>query len=467
MSRRPQDERPRPQVIIVGAGIGGLALAILLDQINIPYHIFERASEVKPLGSGMAFSGNILTALDQLGLYEELKQVSKPFNEVAFYNGRSEEMGTFDTRFANKATAYDSLFFARPRFYEILRKRIPDHRISFNKRILRNEEKEGKVIIHCSDNSSYIGDILVGADGAYSGVRQSMYKRMNEKGLLPKSDLENFSIGYTTIVGIAIPPNPDKYPKLNEEHASFNQILYKGGANCYIVTLPDNRISWGFGLQLPKSALNDMQFRNSEWGPEANDTTLERYRDLPCPLGGTMGDLFDATPKHLTSKILLEEKLFKTWHYGKTVLLGDACHKFHPAAGQGALNAICDAIVLANNIYTMPDSSHKSIKAVFKEYYRQRYHRAEYAYDRSVGMSKILNGQYWHERLLRQAVLNFTPAWLMKRDMEEANIYRPQVAWLPLIKNRGSGPVHPQEFKRKRANATVGVRMAMTLPAKN
>lgn len=43
--------RPRPKVLIVGAGLGGLMLGILLDKIGVPYHIFERALEVKPLGT--------------------------------------------------------------------------------------------------------------------------------------------------------------------------------------------------------------------------------------------------------------------------------------------------------------------------------------------------------------------------------------------------------------------------------
>ncbi|KAF9109646.1 hypothetical protein BGX27_007378 [Mortierella sp. AM989] len=451
MSQQPQEERPRPQVFIVGAGIGGLALAILLDQINIPYHIFERASEVKPLGSGMAFNGDVLAALEQLGIHEELKKVSRSFNEVDFFDQKLKKFGSIETKPAVEATGYENLFFARPRFYEILRKRIPDDRISFNKKVLRSEEKEGKVIIHCSDNSSYAGDILVGADGAYSGVRQSMYKRMDEIGILPKSDLDNFAIGYTTIVGVASPSNPDKYSQLREDNTVFNQVLYSGGANCYIVPLPDNQIGWGFGLQLPKSTLKDLHFRNSEWGPETNDATLDRYRDLPCPLGGTMGDIFDATPKHLTSKIFLEEKLFKTWHYGQTVLIGDACHKFHPAGAQGARNAICDAVILANCIYSMQDSSPKGIEAVFKEYYRQRYHRAEFAYNRSVGMSKILTGQTWHERLIRHVVLNYVPACLVKRNVHEEMRYRPQIAWLPLIENRGNGPVLPQEFQQENA----------------
>ena len=92
---------------------------------------------------------------------------------------------------------------------------------------------------------------------------------------------------------------------------------------CYVVAGADNQISWGFGQQLSESYLRDLQFRNSEWGPEKDDNTLEQYRTFPCPLGGTLGDIFDATPKYLISKIYLEEKLFKTWHYGRTVLIGD------------------------------------------------------------------------------------------------------------------------------------------------
>ncbi|KAF9350056.1 hypothetical protein BGX26_011705 [Mortierella sp. AD094] len=142
-------------------------------------------------------------------------------------------------------SGYESLIFCRSRLYEILLRRVPPHKISFKKKVLRTEEKEGKVHIHCSDNTSYAGDILVGADGAYSGVRQSMYKCMEENGILPKSDLEEFSIGYTTIVGVATPSDPEKYPQLKDECTSFNQVLFGDGANCYIAPLPDNQIGWG------------------------------------------------------------------------------------------------------------------------------------------------------------------------------------------------------------------------------
>ncbi|KAF9407875.1 hypothetical protein BGZ76_005970, partial [Entomortierella beljakovae] len=62
--------KAKPEVLIIGAGISGLMLGLLLEQIGIQYHIYERASEVRPLGSAMALSN--FEAFEQLGIYEEL-----------------------------------------------------------------------------------------------------------------------------------------------------------------------------------------------------------------------------------------------------------------------------------------------------------------------------------------------------------------------------------------------------------
>jgi cation diffusion facilitator CzcD-associated flavoprotein CzcO len=50
MSSLPHHQKPLPAVVIVGAGLGGLMIAILLERLSIPYHVFERATTVKPLG---------------------------------------------------------------------------------------------------------------------------------------------------------------------------------------------------------------------------------------------------------------------------------------------------------------------------------------------------------------------------------------------------------------------------------
>ncbi|KAF9169337.1 hypothetical protein BGX20_010441, partial [Mortierella sp. AD010] len=95
MSQETAEAKPKPVVIIIGAGIAGLTLAILLEQINVPYHIFERAAEVKPLGSAMSFTGSLFPALEQLGIYEELKKASKAYTCIEFYNAQIKKMGNF------------------------------------------------------------------------------------------------------------------------------------------------------------------------------------------------------------------------------------------------------------------------------------------------------------------------------------------------------------------------------------
>ncbi|KAG0070030.1 hypothetical protein BGZ90_012782 [Linnemannia elongata] len=74
----PLSDGKNANVMIIGAGLAGLLLAILLDKAGIPYQIYERAKGVKPLGGVMSLNAGILPALEQLGLYEELQKVSLP-----------------------------------------------------------------------------------------------------------------------------------------------------------------------------------------------------------------------------------------------------------------------------------------------------------------------------------------------------------------------------------------------------
>ncbi|KAG0093824.1 hypothetical protein BGZ93_007721, partial [Podila epicladia] len=65
----------KPKVLIVGAGIGGLTLGLLLKKGGVPFEIYERAKEVRPLGSAMLLGSNVTTLLQQLGIYEEFQAI--------------------------------------------------------------------------------------------------------------------------------------------------------------------------------------------------------------------------------------------------------------------------------------------------------------------------------------------------------------------------------------------------------
>ncbi|KAF8986348.1 hypothetical protein BGZ46_005533 [Entomortierella lignicola] len=426
-----------PTVLIVGAGIGGLMLGILFETINIPYHIFDQASTVRPLGSALGLGSNTLPIFEQLGLYEEIMKFSIPFRSMDIFDQKLHKLGS--VKLDHKPFGgYDNILFARPKFHELLLKQIPVDKISFNKRVVGTEEKGGKTIIQCSDDSTYEGDILIGADGAYSAVRQSLYKNLNEKGMLPASDLEDLTIGYIGLLGISTPKNPEKYPQLKDEATHCTSVVGTDNKSWRSITIANNQISWGLGIELSKEEAEAVRFKNSEWGPEANEAMIKDMNDLPCPLGGTMGDLIKDTPKELISRIFLEEKNFLTWHHGRTVLLGD-----------GAANAIQDAVVLANCLFNLPDLTSESITAAFEDYYKQRHHRAAEQIDRSRENAKLMTGQTWIQKLVRHVVFNYIPDWVMQKSYIKVHEYRPQIAWLPLIENRGKGSVLPQENRRR------------------
>ena len=125
--------------------------------------------------------------------------------------------------------------FARPDLYDLMMRQVPAEKISMNKKVLKVLEEENKVYIHCSDGSSYVGDVLVGGDGAYSAVRQGIYKEVAAEGVLPKEDCEDLVAGYTTMVGVTDPMDPEKYPQVKGDHSFFQCVVSGSGQSVSVL----------------------------------------------------------------------------------------------------------------------------------------------------------------------------------------------------------------------------------------
>ncbi|KAF9917823.1 hypothetical protein BX616_011175 [Lobosporangium transversale] len=422
-----------PNVMIVGGGIAGLFLGTLLERANIPYTIFERATTVKTLGAILALNVNILPVFEQLGLFDELKKISFSIPGMHLYNEDMTKIRYKEGKAFVDKVGYQTFVFSRPEFYNLLLAQVPSHKILFGKKVLSIEHPaEGGVIIHCSDNSSYLGDIIVGADGAYSGVRQSLYKYLRQQNLLPISDTLGFKIGYMTMVGTTDPLDNEKIPDLKDNYTHF-------------------RFVFGKGKPYTSSAADDMAFRTSEWGPEGNDDLIKEVYNFPTSYG-PLGQIVDATPRNRISKVFLEEKLFETWYHGRTVLIGDAAHKMSPSRGQGAVNALQDAVILANCLYEIADcATPQNITAAFQDYKEQRHPYVEFQFKSSKMQGKIMFGQKWSDRLLRQLIMGYMPTSFLNRDGLKAAGYRPQCTFLPLAPQRGTCTILPQKSSRRYA----------------
>ncbi|KAF9166064.1 hypothetical protein BGX21_009690 [Mortierella sp. AD011] len=213
---------------------------------------------------------------------------------------------------------------SRPDLHALLLSHVPSHKIHLRKRVLSMlQSNENGVFVRTSDGSTHRCDILVGCDGAYSGVRQSLYSLMKKE-----SDA----------------------------------------------------------------------FKNSEGGSESGGSIEEDWRASKLPLGPgnsyiTIGDLISSTESDNITKVMLEEKLYITWHHGRTGLMGDACHKMLPNAGRGAVNAMLDAVILANSLYEVAkDASYPNIRSAFKEYYDERFPHAKADLESSKRIASTLSG---------------------------------------------------------------------------
>ncbi|KAI1299051.1 hypothetical protein EDD11_006565 [Mortierella claussenii] len=343
-------ETYKPHVMIIGAGIAGLALAAALERANIPYEVFERESSVKPLGSALAFGPGVMPFFDQLGILDRIRARARIVGKNQIYRDQHGLQGVIN--------------------YEIA------------------EE---------------------------NGVRQSMYEHLEKEGKLPLSDKAPLGFSSACLVGQTKPLDPSTFDAFEDRFCRFDCILGN----------------------------------NSPYFPKV---WPEDVRDFPVYCGDytAMGDLIDLTPTDLMSKVMLEEKFFETWYDGRTVLVGDACHKMTPNAGLGATNGIFDAIVLSNYLSTLTTNNADDIARAFQQYQNERGPVARKAVSTSSAFSHIV-GRAWYHGIIRKAVMSM-PKWLWDKTSSERNRYRPQVSFLPPAHDPGSvRPLYQRSLEKTRS----------------
>ncbi|KAF9093614.1 hypothetical protein BGX23_003117 [Mortierella sp. AD031] len=438
----------KPTVLIVGAGLGGLMLGALLESCNIPYLIFERAAAVKHLGSALSLSSPLLPLFEQLGIFEKCETVAKPFSEVALYRESKGLIKVNDHAALVEYTGYKKYIISRPVLYDLIREKVPGHKIHFSKRVLTISESNNKVTIQTADDCVYTGDILVGADGAYSTIREQLYEILKKERRLPESDKEDLFFTCTSLVGQTGPLDPEEFPCIKETECEFNSTLADGKPYSWAMfTTAQNTICWIVARHLDAAsskAAEEERLKNnenSEWGPNAAQSMCDETRHFRLPIDDgkwTLGDMFDRTPKDLISKVMLEEKVFETWYSGRTVLLGDACHKLHPLGGHGAVTAMHDALALANLIYALPNSSSEEIHKTFAEYKAERMPLVLESFKNSQILAKSMDTGFWGT--VAVFVSTCIPKWLWNIFSRNMAKNRPQAGWLPQIPSKGTIP---------------------------
>ncbi|KAK5827459.1 hypothetical protein F5H01DRAFT_97361 [Linnemannia elongata] len=455
-------DKPQFRVLIVGAGIGGLMLGYCLERAGIDFVVLERMNKLQVPKTTIQLTSNTLHAMDQLGLLDEIMEIAKPISCVNLRKHNMSVVGKLDCTFAKDRYGFYSYIVQRTEFCQILISKMRHDRILWGRYVLDVVSGDAGVQVRCANGHLEQASVLVGADGAHSAVRQNLYRNLKEKACLPKSDMEALKFTQNAIIGLTNSLNPTQYPGVSDEFGECNIVIGKDSPyTLWISPTSGDKVNWSVSGPLLTNNAGDENFMVSQFGQEEAERTCLLIKDLKIPFGGTLADLIKNTSRECITKILVEEKHYKTWHYGRTVLMGEACHKFVSFSGQGAEQAIMDAICLTNLFHKLePPYTYSDIQLAFEAYQEERLPAIKAAVQSSGQVANMINSQGWSADFKRRLVFNL-PNWIQAASVDKTQV-RPLLSFLPPIRDRGA-----RSIKSVKLGAEYGHRSTRSLSIKS
>lgn len=316
----PGSASTRLGILVVGAGISGLASARALALEGHQVRIVEKASHLRPLGAGLLLQGNALAALDALGLGGTVRKIGAPLGLARVLDARGRVLLSMeDSRSPVPESIRDTVAVRRGALHEVLVRGVEGTPIHLDTTVEGWEERGDHLAVRLSDGEMVEVDLVVGADGLRSHTRDLLAGGL---GPVPRY------AGYTCWRVVA--PGPD-------------------GPGASLVE------QWGRGARIglvPLRGGDIYAFLVRNGPPDGHDpedidgpTFLrEAFADFGGPARTFLASLEAATP---VLRHDIEELASPTFGSGRIVLVGDAAHAMTPNLGQGAAQGIEDALSLA------------------------------------------------------------------------------------------------------------------------
>ena len=307
------------KVAIVGAGPGGLAAAIALRSQGIDVQVYEKAQEFRPAGTGLGLAPNGLNFLDAIapGIVETLKSSGCEVHHTVLKNIQGETIRTNATKYLEQ--------YGQPlltvwwyRLQQVLASRLPSDIIHLNHRCISFDQDENGVEIHFDGEKPVYADLLIGADGVNSVIRETL-----------------FGEGKPNYIGSMCWRAVIKY-----HHELFNDyelVFVKGNKQfMYILNVGGGYTSWISRKLSPDYSLS-----------HSADQVKSRILDELADWDESFRAVVEATPaEQIWEGPICDRSPLTHWSQGKVTLLGDAAHPMAPAMAQGANTTFEDAYEL-------------------------------------------------------------------------------------------------------------------------
>jgi salicylate hydroxylase len=324
----------KPHVIIAGAGLGGLAAALALLRHGFDVDVYEQAPELREVGAGVQVSANGTRTLFALGVGDEITRISwQPTGKELRLWNTGEAWPMFDLGAESiERYGYPYLTFHRADLHDVLARAVkalkPDA-VHLSAKAVGCDQDGSTAVLHLKDAAPARGDVLIGADGIHSVVRETLFGPDQPKftgliawrGLIPRERLPA-------------------------------HLLRPVGANW---VCPEGHLVHYFVRRGELLNLVGMRER-SDWQVESW-TVPGTTEELLADFAGWHDDILTMmrnidTPYKWALKV---REPMARWSVGRITLLGDACHATLPFMAQGAVMAIEDGYVLARCLATYGD----------------------------------------------------------------------------------------------------------------
>ena len=313
---------------IVGGGIGGLTAAIALKKQGLNAVVFEQAEELGEVGAGLTISKNAARVFDELGLGAQLASLDNPCPHLGSMHHESGEILGYEPRDSqelNDSNVIVSRQVHRADLYNLLVSRLKDDGgpIFLGHKLQDISQSSDQVELSFAAGQIEICDIVIGADGLRSAVRERLFSAdpatftgfVAWRGLVERQFVEDISFD----------PHFGTYSSSDK---LFVRYPLRHGSRIHYVAI---------------ARRND--FLCESWSAPAD------VNQVAAEFDGWHEDVvrvIRATPKDKCMRwALYSREPLDKWIAGRVCLLGDAAHPMSPFFGMGAAMAIEDALILA------------------------------------------------------------------------------------------------------------------------
>ncbi|MER7453395.1 FAD-dependent monooxygenase [Nocardia beijingensis] len=308
------------RVAIIGAGIGGLTTAIALRDRGIDATVYDQAKELKGLGAGVSIAPNGSLVLCRLGLSDRVSAIAGHISNFTFRTWQSEPVGD-PAQPAVPGDPARTWTLHRGEFQKVLREALSADTIRLDRRCVGAVETDFGVTVNFSDGSALEADLVVGADGIHS--------RMQSVVGHPAVPISEGIMAYRSLIPA------DRLDGIADMQTQYGWF----GPGQSFVAYP---VSAGTHLNIVAFVPTDLDVLESWNAPGEVSDLVDLYRGWDPLLLNII-----CAAEHTFRWGIYDREPLTSWSTDRITLLGDAAHAVVPHLGQGANQAIEDAITLA------------------------------------------------------------------------------------------------------------------------